>query len=114
MIPSSTTLSTGISGSGTSARMRHTSRSLGRTRCSAMLEVTITTIGLPLRARIRSLHELHLGEQMTEVLGVLVALAMPAKRDIGRPFQRSFLQHLLDIRRPGRTQRRRIGREAEC
>ena len=42
--------------------------------------------------------KLHLGEQVTKMLSVIAALALPRVSDVGRPHERRFTEHLIDTR----------------
>src|SRR5476649_263767 len=56
---------------------------------------------LPGAARIGALQELHLGQQVAEVLGVDTGFAMPGKNRVMRPNERRLGEYRIDAGRPG-------------
>ncbi len=97
--PKSTMLSAGISGSSTAASARH----------AAALRASVPArMHSPLHARVGSLQVLHLGEQVSQVLAVLAALAEPRVRTVRAGARASPRRAAhVDARRPARPRRRR-------
>src|SRR5256714_15688508 len=106
-MPRSTMLSTGSSGSATSASRAQPAC----TRAAAAPDSITAGIAFtsPLHARIAALQVLHFREHVTQVLGVHPAPAMPGVRLRRRPPQGRGGQILIDARRPARCEFRESG-----
>src|SRR3984893_11153434 len=102
-------LSTGISGSGTSA----SSAQMSGSRPAA--ETGSITADMPLsppNGRIGALQMLHLREHVPQVLGVHAAPAMPGVRLRRRPLEGRGTQILIDARQPALCKLGRRGRDS--
>ena len=120
-MPSSTIEIAGTSGSGTSASASQTRSAVerrpprGRGSRRQRAAVTASVVVSPLRARVGALQELHLGEQMAEMLGVHALLAAAARDPASirrRHRERRFARGPADRREPRVAQRARIRRDA--
>src|SRR2546429_8947762 len=95
-------LSTGLSGSATSASSAQTACS--RAAAPSGLITADIALASPPHARIGALQVLHFREHVTQVLGVHAAPAMPGVRLRRRALQGRGSQILIDARRPARRE----------
>src|SRR3954453_20164258 len=101
-MPRSTTETAGISGSGTSASQPQTCWAVGR----------VAGVMSPGRIRVGALQELHLGEEIAEMLAVQPALAAALHPAPLGPLQRLLLEGAAHMLQPGLAQGREVGRHA--
>src|ERR1700730_3359055 len=107
-MPKSTMLSTGISGSGTSA----SSVQMSCSRPAAASGSITADMTSPPASRVGALQMLHFRKHVPQVLGVHAAPAVPGVRLRRRPLEGRGTQILIDARRPARRKLHECGRDS--